>query len=902
MSTKFMSGFMKSVGNFGIAAFLLCVLSGVILAIPFDVTSPFESVSLLVLINPWASLFRNMHYWSAQLFTVFTIVHVFDHLRLRTKFRFTQSVWLRLIISVLVVFFVMITGFILKGDADSQQARRILESLLLRIPYAGSTFSLAFLGKESDFQIIYVHHIATATIFLFVVIHEHARTIWTNSRLFIKIFLLIVFLSYFLQAPLHDGINPVMKGPWYFIGLQEFLHWLRYPEIVWIFTFIILAVLIYLPRMRKRAYRFTFKFLIACALLYALMSVTGIFFRGENWKLTNPLKYTTDKHIALPVLNPLFINGKEYKSEIFHDGIVKRESCMACHSDIKGLSLSHNPESMGCAACHGGNVWATSANMAHRGMKLLPGNLSDADYSCGNAGCHPEISSNIHTGLMTTLSGMISVDKWVFDEIQSPDIKSHVQNLKNSAADEHLKNLCTGCHLGVEKIQPGLSGYLQKGGGCLACHLEYTPAADKAVKLYYGAKLKKLPGVHPNLTVHVSDDKCFTCHNRSGRISTNYEGWSETLLDTAAIAHNPGFRIIEGHRVFERTSPDIHQVSGMGCIDCHNSYELMGDGKHYKHEENQVNTACIDCHSEKPETVKGISEVDHISQKIIGLNSFLIKNGRYLKSADRGRIYVNAFVDSTGNQLLITKNSNKSFKLKSLSSVCNTNGSHKNLSCNSCHAAWAPTCLGCHTTYENQTIGFDHQLQTEKTGTWTEQAGIFKARPPTLGVRINKSGDREIIPFVPGMVLSIDRGSFIQQKDIVFKRLFAPVSPHTTSAIGRTCKSCHNNPVALGYGDGELKYLIANQKGTWQFTPEYAANKYDGLPEDAWIQYMTDGSKAQSTRLNHRAFTIEEQQKILTVGACLTCHDENSITMGNALKDWAASLKKRKKACVMPSF
>ena len=119
------------------ASFLICVLSGIILAVPFDINKPYESITFLLITNPSASFFRNIHYWSAQFFLVFTILHLWDHLKAGTEKNQTHGIWLRLTISVLFMLFVMITGFILKADADSIQARRIISSLVETIPFAG---------------------------------------------------------------------------------------------------------------------------------------------------------------------------------------------------------------------------------------------------------------------------------------------------------------------------------------------------------------------------------------------------------------------------------------------------------------------------------------------------------------------------------------------------------------------------------------------------------------------------------------------------------------------------------------------------------------------------------------------------------------------------------------------
>ena len=83
--------------------------------------------------------------------------------------------------------------------------------------------------------------------------------------------------------------------------------------------------------------------------------------------------------------------------------------------------------------------------------------------------------------------------------------------------------------------------------------------------------------------------------------------------------------------------------------------------------------------------------------------------------------------------------------------------------------------------------------------------------------RENSEG-KHIEPAVPGMILTIDKGSYSGKEigsDVSFHRLYAPNSPHTTVSKVRDCKSCHSNSATLGYGNGELKYLIQNGVGQW---------------------------------------------------------------------------------------
>ncbi|GAH06084.1 unnamed protein product, partial [marine sediment metagenome] len=141
-------------------------------------------------------------------------------------------------------------------------------------------------------------------------------------------------------------------------------------------------------------------------------------------------------------------------------------------------------------------------------------------------------------------------------------------------------------------------------------------------------------------------------------------------------------------------------------------------------------------------------------------------------------------------------------------------------------------------------------------------------------------GGLTIEPAIPGMIMTIDHGSYDNSdKENSFHRLYAPNSPHTISKASRNCKSCHSNPVALGYGMGKLTYDISKDHGEWKFTADYDLNQNDDLPEDAWIPFL-EKSRAEinSTRTDFRPFTVKEQKRLLLVGACLECHSENSET------------------------
>jgi hypothetical protein len=579
--------------------------------------------------------------------------------------------------------------------------------------------------------------------------------------------------------------------------------------------------------------------------------------------------------------------------------------CVECHNEMTGFEESHSPEIVGCNACHLGNPNTSIKSLAHTGMILIPGNLSDASKTCGVVGCHPGIPERVNSSLMNTMSGVISVNRFAFDELEKPEGHFNVNDLTQSNADNHNRNLCASCHLGNEKTEWGEINELSRGGGCNACHLNYSNEAIEQLNLYKNTKDKSkkikdfenqiaLPRVHPNLSLKISNNHCFGCHSRSGRISTNYEGWFETLLSWEEVKGNREYRHLIDGRVFQKVKEDVHHQAGMECIDCHVSLEIMGDGNGYQHMEEATRVQCVDCHSKEVFTI-GYDQLDFESRKIVDLRNMKIENEKYLVTEKSKIPLINSYVNRN-EKYLITKSSKKKLSLNPPVAICIEGKAHQRLSCNSCHTEWVSHCAGCHTEYDPQLEGYDLLDNKEIVGSWNESPNNFYIDYPILGVREEKSGKEIIDTFIPGMVLTIDK--FKNPRKKIFKRLFAPTFSHTINKEGRSCKSCHNNPLALGYGKGKLVY---SKIGKWSFEPEFSNHKEDDLPKDAWIGFFKTRDESSTTRTDTRPFSVEEQKRIFFVGACLTCHEETSKVLKESLADFKNVLLSISKKCVLPS-
>jgi hypothetical protein len=271
-------------GMLSASAFIIAVVTGFILAVPYDPMKAKESIQMMMISNPSASFIRSAHYWSSQFFLIFTIIHFFEYFIISGEKKIKKGVWFRLVTAIPVAFFVMLSGFILKGDSEGIMANEILRGIVSMIPLAGIYLENFFLGLRNSLQVVYVHHAATATIYLIIIIIEHSKKIWPNIYSYLYILTGTIIVSFVIPAGLHSDSDPVIKGPWYFVGLQEILHWMTGPVYLIFIIILLVTALIIMRFTENRIYKYIKYFIIINFLIYLIAFVIGWFFRGENWK------------------------------------------------------------------------------------------------------------------------------------------------------------------------------------------------------------------------------------------------------------------------------------------------------------------------------------------------------------------------------------------------------------------------------------------------------------------------------------------------------------------------------------------------------------------------------------------------------------------------------------------
>ena len=483
-------------------------------------------------------------------------------------------------------------------------------------------------------------------------------------------------------------------------------------------------------------------------------------------------------------------------------------SCVQCHATkISGFATGHVFGASNCVSCHAGDSTATAEDKAHVELIAFPGELGNAMHSCG--GCHSDKVASVANSLMHTGRGIVDVTRRLIDGTSGPQDTINFQSLGDSVADSLLRKQCASCHLGQSKTEHRHDVMRDRGGGCLACHINDYP--DNA---------------HPALTVHVSDARCFGCHSRSGRISLSYTGLAEVDA-SATTGKRSALRLPDGRPV-ERKPADVHYLAGMSCIDCHTGVGLMGIANHATHQRDAVDISCTDCHQN--------------NRSPMGAANFL--------ATEKNHTRLSHIEQRTDGLWLHTKNTGRLLKIPNLDPSHHAEDTdHDRLECVTCHSQWAPQCFGCHIDYDPNGKQWDHIERVDTDGRWTEQRSDVRNGLAALGVNQRDRVDL----FVPGMIMTVAHPDWDKDK---FVRVFGTLSPHTTGP-SRTCVSCHRSSAALGLGQGE----ITDQQGEKHFVPAFERLQ-DTLPLDAWtnLEHSLGGHGPVE---GQRPLTRDEMESVL---------------------------------------
>lgn len=570
--------------------------------------------------------------------------------------------------------------------------------------------------------------------------------------------------------------------------------------------------------------------------------------------------------------------------------------CLKCHEGIE--NIAERPDmamaALSCVDCHKGNANGESAEAAHKGMYANPADFRVVENTCGE--CHDEIVNKSKKSLHATMAGLISGTRypWAAQDTKDaiyatyaiedsdgivPAAKGALKSLKqiplydpskpmsstNHPADDYLKDQCLRCHLWS-------SGHERdgdyRGSGCIACHMVYSnegeyEGGDKAIP----KGQKDRPKLH-RITNRVPEYQCIHCHNRGGRTGVSYIGTIESDgygSPWAAKAGEKGGKKLHD-KYYNHLTADVHYQKGMTCIDCHTTQDMHGDGNIYSKKWQAVEIECEDCHG----TAAAYSK----------LTSSWGNPLTNLKKKD-STIILTSKMD--GKQRVVPQTKDAIAKGSKLAQVSMGIASHMDkMECYACHARWAPQCYGCHAqqdlgkkssdwiytkTTDDPTKAGLKSGRGDTTFKWDETRSYLRWETPVLG--INSEG--KVSPFIPGCQAILTQIG-PDGKAILHNKIFTtadgtsglaqnPIQPHTVTKEARTCEDCHASSKALGLGTG-----IYNSRA-------------NGLDIDFELERIVDEEGRQIQATNHpgaRPFNKEEQQRIMRVNTCISCHKDNA--------------------------
>ncbi|QPJ60786.1 MAG: hypothetical protein G3M70_02330 [Candidatus Nitronauta litoralis] len=608
----------------------------------------------------------------------------------------------------------------------------------------------------------------------------------------------------------------------------------------------------------------------------------------------------------------------------------KEEMCLTCHDGIEPMSTSH-PASFGCTVCHGGDATSLNKTEAHASMiydsttgtgKRNPSALSVVHLSCGQIGCHAghtDSSKNhihrVRRSMMGTLSGMIAGLRYQWAAQSTPQAQYGVsrvpapnntedelagklkpeleplpfflaknrrqqieqgqatgsEKVSHHPADGVLRSTCFQCHLDGKPV----SGEY-RSQGCAACHVSYSREGT-----YEGMDptIPKDQTGHPSrhrMTALPEKTTCTKCHKSMGMDKTRIPG---TLIKSI-----PSFA--KGHPV-----EDVHTQAGMECIDCHSSFDVMGDGNLYSRQYEAVEIGCETCHGTVDRHPQ-IEKIDSNDLRVLRENRHYLNNpikpGDWAVVSRRGRKLSNIKMHD-GNITVFSKRGEKSWKIPLIKdgSVHRISRHNEKLACNACHSSWVPQCKGCHLVFNPK----------EKPSPWTGYKAEINYKEPTLLIGPDsKVRPAHAMPLntltaldPKGNSLPVinDEGDFqgryrkfgfTNPRGYSGANTINATHPHSVGPKVRSCSSCHLSTEALGLGSSDLKIGRKSSGKRDAAKPVMQGNIYGTLGERSPLPKGTIQGQpvAGSHQPGTRSFNQKELNRILKVGNCLPCHDRES--------------------------
>ena len=223
-------GRLRASGELSCAALLVSALSGLALAYQYDPEAPFTSTVAMEAALFSGSFLRALHWWSSQAFFLLLLWHTAESLDSLPSLRARpggRTYWAVLSSTVFMGLWCLFTGYILRWDQTGRDAAAIAERLLTLVPLVGGGFNRLLLARESEGLLrAYAVHVAFTALLWGLGTWYHTRRPRLREPVFWTLLGPLLLVSALFPAPLTlpGKEADLVKGPWFFLGVQEALR------------------------------------------------------------------------------------------------------------------------------------------------------------------------------------------------------------------------------------------------------------------------------------------------------------------------------------------------------------------------------------------------------------------------------------------------------------------------------------------------------------------------------------------------------------------------------------------------------------------------------------------------------------------------------------------------------
>jgi len=264
-------------GGNALIALYISLLSGLVVALQYDVAHPFHSTVAIELLVPHGAFWRGLHFYSSQFFFLLLLMHTIVVI-VENSHDLRPAAWARLTATLPLALLLLFTGYVLRGDITGASAGRIAENIAVSIPVLGNWCNaLLFAIEDNGLKRVYAQHLVGLVMLGGWCAWAHLRRYRADWRNHLPLLCLLVAVSLLVSAPLDEERQGQLHvaGPWFFLGLQELLRYLPplWAGVVLPGTFVLALLLLPAGGVRRRPWRI---FLLLWLLVYLATTIPAL--------------------------------------------------------------------------------------------------------------------------------------------------------------------------------------------------------------------------------------------------------------------------------------------------------------------------------------------------------------------------------------------------------------------------------------------------------------------------------------------------------------------------------------------------------------------------------------------------------------------------------------------------